>query len=184
MTRKAINKKTKIHAVKDYLTGLSTTNILTKYDIHPSTLYVWVKKYYKTARRGVTMAPKFVERYGTSKNKKYVTETIADNVVSYEVDAEPLVTEPTEAELDYIRSITHENDLTPEPAETIDTMTVEIDKSEFSGDPDDVRVTGSFEFVSGRIYSTELYIDSSNRRIKLTKEMVEFFNELKDKFLE
>ena len=185
MTRKAINKKTKIHAVKDYLTGLSTTNILTKYDIHPSTLYVWVKKYYKTARRGITMAPKFIERYGTKPSKKkYVTETIADNVVSYEVNAEPTFTEPTEEELNYIRSITSEDDLTQEASETVDTMTVELDKSEYSGDPDDIRVTGSFEFVSGRIYSTELYIDSDKRRIKLTKEMVEFFNELKDKFLE
>ena len=96
MVRKAINKKTKVHAVKDYLSGLSTTDILKKYNIHPSTLYVWVKKYYKTARRGITLAPKFIERYGTSKAKKYVTETIADNVVSYEVDAEPTFTEPSE----------------------------------------------------------------------------------------
>lgn len=184
MTRKAINKKIKIHAVKDYLTGLSTTNILKKYDIHPSTLYVWVKKYYKSARRGVVMAPKFVERYGTTKTKrkkKYITETIADNVVSYEVNAEPTFTEPTEADLAYARELTHE----PEPAEIVDgVMDVELDKSEYSSDPEDIKVTGSFEFVSGRIYSTELYITSDNKRIKLTKEMVEFFVELKDKFLE
>ena len=44
--------------------------------------------------------------------------------------------------------------------------------------------TSFFEFMNGKIYSTELYIDSENRKIKVTKEMVEFLVELKDKFLE
>ena len=174
MGRRNIPRKIKIHAVKDYLVGLRSKDISKKYGIHKSTLYVWTKKYYSVARRGITLSPSMAKRFGVTE-QPYVKEIINDNVVEY---AKP---RPEEVEMARaVTSIPSEDEAVRE----VDEMIFGADMSDVTGDTEDVKVTGSFEFVDGKVFSTNLFIDPKGKKIRLTKEMMEFLNKLCDKFLE
>jgi transposase len=68
-----VDKKFKVKAVKDYLSGTSIANIAKSMGVHKATVYNWTRKYYTEANQGSNATPKRKQLHSKKVNGSKLT---------------------------------------------------------------------------------------------------------------